>query len=291
LIKRLIILISFLVIVFFSCSDNHSSFRTSGEAEVSVDYDLIKKRGKLIAVTDFNSTNYFIYKGEPMGFNYELLTTFADHMGIDLEIVTENHIEHALKMLNSGEADIIAMGMTVNSTRKKEILFTEPIDETRQVLIQRKPRNWRSMTGDAVDSRLIRNQLNLAGKTIYVQEGSAHAERMITLAGEIGDSITVIEVPFESEQLIRNVAEGEIDYAVCDENVAQVNATYYPGIDISTPVSFPQKLAWGLRKNNSALLQEELNNWIRVYKKTRSYALLHSKYFRNSRSSIIIRSD
>jgi membrane-bound lytic murein transglycosylase F len=291
LIKRLIILISFLVIVFFSCSDNHSSFRTSGEAAVSVDYDLIKKRGKLIAVTDFNSTNYFIYKGEPMGFNYELLTTFADHIGIDLEIVTENHIEHALKMLNSGEADIIAMGMTVNSTRKKEILFTEPIDETRQVLIQRKPRNWRSMTADAVNRKLIRNQLDIAGKTVYVQEGSAHAERLNTLAGEIGDSITVIEVPFESEQLIRNVAEGEIDYAVCDENVAQVNATYYPGIDINTPVSFPQNLAWGLRKNNSALLQEELNNWISVYKKTRSYAILHSKYFRNSRSSIIIRSD
>ena len=258
---------------------------------VSADFDLIKKRGKLIAVTDFNSTNYFIYKGEPMGFNYELLTTFADHIGIDLEIVTENHIEHAIGMLNSGEADLIAMGITVNSTRKKEMHFTEPIDETRQVLIQRKPRNWRSLTADQLNKKLIRNQLDIAGKTVYVQEGSSHAERMITLAGEIGDSITVIEVPFESEQLIRNVANGEIDYTVCDENVAHVNATYYPIIDISTPVSFPQKLAWGVRKNNSDLLLEELNRWIEVYKKTGSYALLHSKYFRNSRSGIIIRSD
>lgn len=281
----------FLVIIFVSCSDNHSSFRTSGESAVSADFDLIKKRGKLIAVTDFNSINYFIYKGEPMGFNYELLTTFADHIGIDLEIVTENHIENAIGMLNSGEADLIAMGITVNSTRKKVMHFTEPIDETRQVLIQRKPRNWRSLTVDQLDKKLIRNQLDIAGKTVYVQKGSSHAERMITLAAEIGDSITLVEAPFESEQLIRNVANGEIDYTVCDENVAHVNATYYPEIDISTPVSFPQKLAWGVRKNNSELLLEELNNWIRVYKKTLSYALLHSKYFSNSRSGIIIRSD
>jgi membrane-bound lytic murein transglycosylase F len=291
LIKRLILLLSFLVIVFISCSDNHSSFSTSGDSSVSVDFDAIRKRGKLIAVTDYNSTNYFIYKGEPMGFNFELLKTFSDQVGIDLELVTENHMEHAIGMLNSGEADLIAMGITVNSTRKKEMLFTEPIDETRQVLIQRKPRNWRSMSAMELDKMLIRNQLDIAGKTVYVQKGSSHAERMGTLADEIGESITIIEVPYESEQLIKNVANGEIDYTVCDENVAQVNATYYPDIDISTPVSFPQNQAWGVRKENSEKLLEELNSWIKVYKKTTSYALLHSKYFRNSRSSTIIKSD
>ena len=289
--NRLFLFLSFLVIVLISCSDDHSSFRISGKNLASADLDVLRKRGKIIAVTDFNSTNYFIYKGEPMGFSFELLRSFADHAGIDLEIVTENHIERAIGMLNSGEADIIAMGITVNSTRKKEILFTEPIDETRQVLIQRKPRFWKSMTASEIDRRLIRNQLDIAGRTVYVQKGSSHAERLVTLADEIGDSINVIEVPYESEQLIRNVARGEIDYTVCDENVALVNATYYPEIDINTPVSFPQKLAWGVRKENSDKLIEELNRWIRIYRKTGSFGLLHSKYFRNSRSSTIIRSD
>lgn len=281
----------FLVIVFISCSDNHKLFRTSVEVAVSADLDRIRNRGRLIAVTDYNSTNYFIYKGEPMGFNYELLKAFSDHIGIDLEIISENHIEHAIEMLNSGEADLIAMGLTVNSTRKKELLFTEPVDETRQVLIQRKPRNWRSLTAMQVDKKLIRNQLDIAGKTVYVQEGSSHTERMTSLAHEIGDSITIIEVPFDAEQLIRNVEDGEIEYTVCDENVAKVNATYYPDIDISTPVSFPQKLAWGVRKNNSEMLLGELNRWLSTYRKSESYALLHSKYFRNPRSSRIIRSD
>jgi len=281
----------FLVTIALSCSYLHTGSKTSKPQYVSFDLDSIRSRGKLIAVTDINSTNYFIYKGEPMGFNYELLKSFSDHIGIDLEIVTENHLDKAFEMLNSGEADLLAIGLTVNSSRKKEIQFTEPIEETRQVLVQRKPENWRALTADDIDKRLIRNQLDLAKLTVYVQEGSSHVERLVTLASEIGDSINIVEVPYDSEKLIRNVADGEIDYTVCDENVAQVNATYYPDIDINTPVSFPQNIAWGVRKENSKRLLQELNRWITSYKRTESYALLYAKYFRNSRSSIIVKSD
>jgi membrane-bound lytic murein transglycosylase F len=255
------------------------------------DFDSIMKRGKLVAVTDYNSINYFIYRGEPMGYNYELLKAFTDHLGIDLEIITENHINHALSLLNSGEADLVAFGLTVNSNRKKDILFTDPIAETRQVLVQRKPRNWRSMTEEASERYLVRDQIDLAHKTIYVQANSAYTDRLKTLSDEIGDTINIIEVPYDSEELIKNVAKGEIDYTVCDENIAMVNSTYYPDIDISTPVSFMQNIAWGLRKINSGKLLNELNQWIDTYRKTGSYALLYAKYFRNSRSEIIVKSD
>jgi membrane-bound lytic murein transglycosylase F len=78
---------------------------------------------------------------------------------------------------------------------------------------------------------------------------------------------------------------------VVDENVAMVNSTYYPDIDIKTPVSFPQNIGWGLRKENSDMLLRELNHWLTAYKKTYFYTLLYAKYFKNERSSIIIRSD
>jgi membrane-bound lytic murein transglycosylase F len=277
--------------VLFYCFEKRHASKNHDSNSVSFDLDSIRKRGKLIAVTDFNSTNYFIYKGEPMGFNYELLKSFSDHIGIDLEIVTENNLEHAFRMLKSGEADLLACRLTVNSSGKKDMLFTDPIDETRQVLVQRKPRNWRTLTADDIDRRLIRNQLGLSKKTVYVQKRSSYVERLIALANEIGDSISIIEVPYESEKLIQHVANGEIDYTVCDENVALVNATYYPVIDVSTPVSFQQNIAWGIRKNNSDNLLRELNRWISIYRKTESYALLYAKYFKNSRSSIIVKSD
>lgn len=291
MIKKFIFLCLLLASVLITCTDHHPASEKTDNSSVSFDLDSIRKRGKLIAVTDFNSVNYFIYKGEPMGFHYELLKSFSEHIGIDLEIIAENDLNHSFRMLNSGDADLLAIGLTVSASRKKEMLFSDPLDETRQVLIQRKPRNWRSLTLDAIDRKLIRNQLGLAKMTIHVQDGSSHAERLVSLAGEIGDSINVIEVPYDAEKLIRNVAKGVIDYTVCDENIALVNATYYPDIDVSTPVSFPQSLAWGVRKNHSDALLREMNRWIGVYKKSGSYALLYAKYFRNARSSAIIKSD
>lgn len=291
LIKNYLFITAILVTVLISCSDNSPSLKKTESSTISRDLDLIRERGKLIAITDFNSTNYFIYRGEPMGFNFELLTAFSDYIGIDLEIITDNNLNKAFDMLKSGKADLLAIGLTVNSTRKKDILFTEPLDETRQVLVQRKPHNWHLLTEDELEKKLIRNHLLLANKTIYVQENSSHVERLVSLSGEIGASIGVVEVPYESEQLIRNLAKGEIDYTICDENVALVNTTYYKNIDVSTPVSFPQSLAWGIRKKNSDALLRELNRWITTYKKTDSYALLHAKYFKNKRSSIIVKSD
>ncbi len=106
-----------------------------------------------------------------MGFHYELLKAFSDHIGVDLEITTENHLDDAFDMLHTGQADLLAMGLTVNASRKKEIQFTEPIDSTRQVLVQRKPHKWRTMSSSIVESNLLRNQTDLAEKSHLCPEG------------------------------------------------------------------------------------------------------------------------
>jgi membrane-bound lytic murein transglycosylase F len=291
LVKRLIFLFVVLITVFIYCWNRPRTSKNSNNTLVSCDLDSIRKRGKLIAVTDFNSTDYFIYRGEPMGFNYELLKSFSDNIGIDLEIITENHPDKAYGMLKSGEADLLAFNLDANSPGKMDVLFTAPFGETRQVLVQRKPGNWRSLSADALAKMIIRNKSGLAGKTVYVQAGSSIAEQLISNVREKGDSVNIIEVPFESEKLIQNVAKGEIEYTICDENLALVNSSYYSDIDVSTTVGASQNTAWGIRKFNSDALLAELNRWITSYTKTGSYALLYAKYFKNNRSSSIVRSD
>jgi membrane-bound lytic murein transglycosylase F len=254
--RKLFIILPVLLIALSFCDENKLS--ESNDMVVLRDLTEIRKSGKLVALTDFNSTNYFIYKGEPMGFTYELLRSFADHMGLDLEIVSENNLDYSFEMLNAGKVDLLAVGLAVNSVTKRELAFTDPIFETRQVLVQRKPNNWRSMTADQLEKSVIRNQVDLAGKVVYVQSGSPYAQRLRNLGNEIGDSIKIEEVPYESEELISLVAGGDIDYTVCDENVGVVNSSYYPFLDVSTPVSFNQNLAWGVRKQNSEELLNEL---------------------------------
>ena len=287
--KKLLILLTIIGTLFCSCSENPTN--KDKKDSVAFDLDSIMARGKLVAVTDYNSTNYFLYRGEPMGFHYELLKAFSDHLGVDIEIVTENSIENAFRMLKTGQVDLLAMGLTVTQARKDEIRFTEPIDSTRQVLVQRKPHKWQTMSFSSLESKLTRKHTDLANKTIYVRKGSSHAGLLRQLSKEISQPINVVEVPFEEEALIQLVDKGEINYTVCDENLASVNATYFPGIDVATPLSYPQNLAWGIRKTNSEKLRKELDQWIVNFRKTQTFALLYSKYYKNSRSNAIVKSD
>ncbi|HVN56887.1 MAG TPA: transporter substrate-binding domain-containing protein [Bacteroidales bacterium] len=256
-----------------------------------LDLDDFRTRGKLVAVTDFNSTNYFIYKGTPMGFHYELLKSFAEYSGLNLEIVTENDVNKSVELLNAGKADLLAVDLSVNSLLERQVGVTSSTGRSRQVLIQRKPNRWNTMSPKDLDKSIVRSRSALAGKTVYIQSGSSAAECLRQLNTQPGGKITVIEVPFETEDLVSLVAKREIDFAVCDESIALVNTGYYPVIDSKTVMSDEHSLAWGVRRQKSEKLTALFNNWLESYKSTENYSLLYSKYFRNSWSNHIIKSD
>ena len=190
-----------------------------------------------------------------------------------------------------GQVDLLAMGLTESESRRVEIGFTETLDSTRQILVQRKPHKWESKTSAELEKELIRTPAGLENKSVYVQKGSAHADHLRLLSKEMKHPVTVIEVPFDAETLMSLVSNGEIDFAVCDENLALVTATWFPDIDIALQLSNPQSLAWGIRRTNSGQLKEELDQWIANFRKTQTFALLYSKYFKNPRSRTIVKSD
>lgn len=275
----------------YTCTGDRRNGNKKTVKICNIDLEDIREKGKIIAVTDYNSTDYFIYRGEPMGYQYDLLTELANHLEVELEIFVENDLDKTFEYLNCGNCDLIALNLTVTKQRNKLVSFTIPYSQTRQVLIQRKPDKWRIMHPERVEKQLIRNQLDLAGKTIYIQKGSAFLSRLRNLSEEIGDSIPIIETKEDTEHLVRLVASGEIDYTVCDENVAKVNKTYYPILDIETAISFPQNLAWAVRKKNSDNLLSTINEWLTEFRKTTKFAVIYNKYFKNQKSKYIVESD
>lgn len=280
----------FLILVILASYSCKSESNRSYSKRHVVDLEQIKEQGKLIAITDYNSINYFIYRGQPMGYQYDLLRELAKHLDISLEIVVSNALEETFNCLRMGDCDLIAMNLTVTKERRKKFAFTTPHGQTRQVLVQRKPEGWEKMRESHIERELIRNQLDLENKKVYVQQNSAYYVRMLNLEEEIGDTIDIIDVPDDAENLIFQVAEGEIDYTVCDENVAMVHQTYYPNLDVKTAVSFPQNLAWAVNSGANDL-RREINIWLTEYRKSTRYAVMYNKYFKNRRSAGIVKSE
>lgn len=285
----LIILVSFV----FSCNTDQNNSKAGENNKIKHNrvWRKIKENGKLVAVTQYTSTDYFIYKGQPMGFQYELIKRFSESLDLDLEVVLSNNLEESFILLQDGEYDLMAINLTVTKDRSKMIDFSHPIGQTRQILVQRKPENWKTMRFKEYDSHMIRSRLDLAKKKVYVKNNTSFVDRLKALSDEIGDTIYIQEMEnYSVEEIIAMVASGDIDYTVCDENVAKVNATYYENIDIKTNISFSQNLSWAVQKGEDSLMFY-LNAFIDKEMKHKWYSNLYNKYYRNIKSVHYFRSE
>jgi len=268
------------------------SFQDRRTEPVKLENDLeqIRTRGKLVVLTDYSSTDYFIYRGQPMGFQYEMLQQLANHLAVRLEVQVSRSLEESFEMLRSGEADLIAQNLTVTIGRLDFMDFTTPFIQSRQVLVQRKPENWVKMKENELKGKLVSSPTGLKNKTLYVVKGSAYVSRIQHLSEEIGGEIRLFEVDKSAEKLIEQVAEGDIPFTVCDEITAKVNSRYYPNLDFSTPVSVKQDLAWGVRKGSTTFVQA-LNQWLEGFTQSKKYHNIYSRYFESNRSATIVESD
>ena len=122
--------------------------------------------------------------------------------------------------------------------------FTHPILITQQVLIQRKPEDWRKLKKRDLKKQLLQSPLDLVGKTITVSKGSSFYPRIKSLSNEIGGKINVNTVSGENsmEELIEQVSTQEIEYTIADRNLAIVSQWQYPNIDAHLTISLDQNI-------------------------------------------------
>jgi membrane-bound lytic murein transglycosylase MltF len=221
----------------------------------SRDFPEIQSDGVLNIVTEYNSVDYYVSGDSIAGFQYELCKYIEKCSGLTVHIYLENNLDICINKLEDNAYDIIARNIPVTNDNKAFLSFTVPIAQNKQILLQRK-----ETPGDSVP--LIRNQIDLANKTIYIPQHSPSILRLRNLSEEIAEPIYIKEISdYTAEELIYMVAYKEIDYAVIDKELALKNSANFPEIDIDTDISFTQNQAWAVRKTSPALL-DSLNSWI-----------------------------
>ena len=252
------------------------TFRYCGKQEKPLghprDYAAIAKEGILRVATEYNSISFYVDGDTISGFHYELIQALARDKRLKAEITPVMSFEERLKGLSEGRYDVIAYGILATSKLKDSLLLTSPIVLNKQVLVQRKENGEN-------DSLYIRNQLDLARRTLHVVKGSPSILRIQNLGNEIGDTIYIKEIEkYGPEQLISLVAHGDIDYAVCDESIARAVADSLSQIDINTAINFTQFYSWAVSKQSPVLL-DSLNTWLDKFQKKSEYQKIYKKYY------------
>ncbi len=266
-----------LLCVVSACTGGAKNENEGADVPPSVtDYQGILESGKLVALLENSTNSYFIYRGQKMGYEYEILSEFAKDLGVELEVKMVANLDNIFDMLDNKEGDVVGCNLTVTLDRQKEIDFSIPYIQSPQVIIQRKADT--EVKGPQAD--FISEPYQLANKTVSVWENSSYYQRLQYLQNEIGDTIFVDDVNglIGAEELIERVSQGIIDYTIVEEDVARINARFYTNIDYSTAISVKQNIAFGLRKE-STLLKAKLDKWMAGFLKSKTHQYIYRKYF------------
>jgi membrane-bound lytic murein transglycosylase F len=254
------------------------------------DLDRIRARDTLVLLTTFNSTSYFIYRGQPMGLELETVQRFADDLGVELRTVVVRDREEIFARLAAGEGDIAAGRVVPFRDRRDRIAFSAPVYTTATAIAQQDgppaeadlPRHVDSLLGmregREIRARVLSSEEDLEGAVVHVGRGTAAQRRLVELSDRLtGDvEVVVVEGGARDEALMRAVARGEIELAAAHADVGRLSGAYFSNLRIEPLVgdSFPVVLA--VRDNSPALLQA-LDAWLAENRST--LGTLYDRYF------------
>ena len=87
-------------IIATGCNTSNIQDNVKKKEPINKDLYSIKSEETLKALINFSATSYFLYKGNPMGFEYELLKRYTDHIGLELEVIPIKNIDIVFTYLN-----------------------------------------------------------------------------------------------------------------------------------------------------------------------------------------------
>ncbi len=226
----------------------------------------VLKSGQITVITRNNAHCYYLYRDEPMGFEYDLAKAFADYLGVQLQVTVAESWPKMHLALTNGTAAVVAAGMSNSPGRDDQVAFSDGYLEIQQHVITHRK------------APIIKSVEDLAEKVVHVRRGTAYHDRLkalqeqgIDLSIELHDEILI-------EELIRKVAEEEIDFTVARNNIALLNRRYYPGAIMSAAISDKEHLSWAVHPKAHSLLGR-INFFFKVIRGNGEFERIYNRYY------------
>ena len=234
----------------------------------SANFSLFRQNDTLEVLLSSHSSDFFIHKGTPIGFQYELIKEYEKASGkvINLSICRDS--KEVYKELFKPHYDIIVMDIRISGITSSFLTFSFPHSYTYPVILSRKEQIY--------DSNAV--------KPLYIPD-DCHQFISMNLLQELNFKI-VDEEQCQEEELISQLQEKEIDYMICDYQTAITLLPFYEELAMGSQVGPLHERSWILNRNNKEL-NDEINNWIITFSKTPKYQILLKRYF--SPHSLIIK--
>ena len=256
-----------------------NAFTASRSNQIKGDWPEIKKRRTLRVLTKNHPASYFIWRGELMGFDFDLVKRFAKQQNLHLEIIVPPNDEDILDHLLQGTGDLVAATLTKTEEREaRGISFTRPIINVSETLVTatENPKIIESLA-DLRQEKIIVNRFSSFWTTLAKEKNFNPPKQSDSYYLEASpDALSTMD-------LIELVADGEILYTVADSHLLDIELTYRDNIRPALVLGDPVPIAWATRKENQELLSQ-LNNYLKKENRSLFFNVTYDKYFKNKRN-------
>lgn len=224
--------------------------------------------GVLKVGTLYGTNTYYQGATGAEGFEYELVSGFAAHLGVELEVYPYYNRGDLYPLLTQNHIDLIAVGLP-KTTLPQNFKFAPSYQSASQKLVykQGKPRP--------------KTPQDLKGELILT-EGSGFEEWLDanelvqTQWSPVNWQITDLE---DVAELALRIQNDTLDYTIVDSNSLAVLRRLHPNLSVGFTVTPEQPLAWALHKNADDALQGALIEYFGLVKDNGTLAVLREKYF------------
>ncbi len=223
--------------------------------------------GELIILTRNAPTTYYEGRDETSeGFEHDLATAFAQHLGLKPRFVVLDSTAAILQAIEANQGHIAAAGLTRTAEREARYQFGPSyLDVWQEIVCTEK-------------GPLPRTFAELCGKSLMVIGDSSYSERLEYLGKEFPEVTWTSTYEEETEQLLEHVWLGELDCTVADSNIVEINRRYFPELKVGFRIGEKQPLAWVVA-SEAAALEQQLEEWFGEQRRNGFLAALEERYF------------
>ena len=244
------------------------------------DLDDIRRSGVLRLITFYSPGTYFIHKGGQAGFEFELVSRFAEQENLTVEVVIAEPGDDLISLLNSGQGDLVCVGQTVPRNLGKYAAWTRPTNFTRKVVVL------------AEDSRRPDTIEGMAGLTLTLPLGCPFLPILQDLRHSSGVAFRIAQGPAlaEVEELMAQVSRHQRQAVVVDDIAARAGMAWISGLRLGPVLGDSRPTSWLLRKNNPDLLvalDSYLEKHLKISpdgstRRSQTYGIVYDRYFENA---------
>lgn len=226
-------------------------YRSVGELRIATRVDAVSYRAEA--------------EGPASGFEHDLLMALGSRLGVPVSFQVYPDALKAMDAVVQGKAHLAAASLGRNE--RLPLRWSRPLREVNYVIAGRD------------DSPEVRNERDLAGRTVGVRRGSLPAEALEEIRHRVPD-VKLRQIQGAGDQkLLEMVANGELDLAATDQVHFAMAANFFPNLSRSMTLPIHSGIAWAMPVKGAGDLPEQVDGFIAEAERNGLLARIGDRYF------------